>query len=238
MCSSDVDGSGEAVWSAGIGWANHGQRVVDFLAVVGAVIDGQLQDRLAVMGRRNDALDLLSREHDLAVEGEILWRRQLQLDVDVVAVALRRAVDPTGVGLVHPGLDLEAVALAASILPGVGAEIAERDLALTAVELGDLAEFGRIALAAAAVETVEDTTARAVDGVGARFDEAQVIKRLVREERTIGCVRSATDAESGRRERHHSERSPEKVHHVCPFGKRSFDTLMTVPLRRNYGGFT
>ncbi len=37
----------------------------------------------------------------------------------------------------------------------------------------------------------------------------------------------------GRGERHDTERSPEKVHHVSSLGERRFDILMTVPLRRN-----
>src|SRR4051794_12098929 len=205
--------------------ADHGQRVVDLLAIVGAVIDRELEQRLAVLRGGNDALDLFGREYDLSVERKALRRRQLQLDIDVVAVALRRTVDPAGVSLVHPRLDLEAVAFTASVLPGIGAEVAERDLTLAAVELGDLAEFGGVALARTSREIVEDAAARAVDRIGARFHQAQIIERLMREERTVRGQRTASGAESGRRERRHTERSPEKVQHVWSLGESADSTF-------------
>ena len=57
---------------------------------------------------------------------------------------------------------MEAEALGGAVLPRGGAQIAERDLALAAVELGDLAELQRVALAGAAGEIVEDAAAHRV----------------------------------------------------------------------------
>ena len=105
-------------------------------------------------------LDLLGREHDLAVEFERLRDRLFQLDRDVVADPFRHAIDRGGIGIVHPRVDLEAVALARGILPGMRAQIAQRQLALAAVEFRHLAKFGRVALAGAAREIVEDAPAR------------------------------------------------------------------------------
>ena len=105
-------------------------------------------------------LDLLGREHDLAVEFERLRDRLFQLDRDAVADPLRHAVDRRGLGIVHAGVDLEAVAFARSIFPGMRAQIAQRQLALAAVELRHLTKFGRVALAGAAREIVEDAPAR------------------------------------------------------------------------------
>src|SRR5262249_44992978 len=98
-----------------------------------------------------------------AVEGEGLGLRQLQLDVDVVAIALGRSIDLAGVDVVGPRLDTEAEALPGGVFPGIGAQVGERDLTLAAVELGALAEVGRVALAGIVGELVEDAAARAVD---------------------------------------------------------------------------
>src|SRR5207237_6595430 len=76
-----------------------------------------------------------------------------------VSVPTRRSsdlVNRDSVGIVHAGVDLEAVALARGIFPGMRAQIAQRQLALAAVEFGHLAKFGRVALAGAAREIVED----------------------------------------------------------------------------------
>src|ERR1700730_276119 len=161
---------------------DHGKRVVDLLAVIGPVIDHQLQHGLAFPRRRDDALDLLGREYRIAVERKRLGLRLFQFDRNMVAGALRDAFDRAGVGVVHPGVDLETVALARAILPGSRAQIAQRDLALAAVQFGHLPEFRGVAFAGAAGKIIENATARAVDRVGAaRLQQTELIKRLMRE---------------------------------------------------------
>src|SRR3989442_1989040 len=130
-------------------------------------------------------MDLLGRENDVAFEVESLGHRLLELDGNVVAAALRNTVDRRGIGIVHTRIDLEAVALAGAIFPGGRAKVAQRHLALAAVQLGHLAELRRVAFAGTAGEIVEDAATGGVDGVGAaRFDQAQLIKRLMREKST------------------------------------------------------
>src|SRR6185312_13136387 len=91
--------------------ADYGQRVVDLLAVVGAVIDGQFQQRLALPCRGDDALDLLGWKYGRAVERERLGLGLFQLDRNVVASAFGHAVDGARLGLIRARVDLESVAL-------------------------------------------------------------------------------------------------------------------------------
>ena len=133
----------------------------------------------------------------------------------------RSAMPSTGRGIavVHPRVDLEAVALAGGVLPGGRAQIAERQLALAAVELRDLAEFGGVALAGAAGEIVEDAAARAVDRVrAARLHQAEFIERLMREKRPAGrglrcsAGKPRSGGGSGDRQQHQARgRNPERV---------------------------
>ena len=71
---------------------------------------------------------------------------------------VRSATPSTGLESVSfiRDVDLEAIALARAVLPGGRAQIAQRHLALAAVELRDLPEFRGIALAGAAGEIIED----------------------------------------------------------------------------------
>src|SRR5262247_3252023 len=50
--------------------ADDGERVVELLSGLGAVVDRQLQHRLAVARRRHDAADVLGREHDSGIHVE------------------------------------------------------------------------------------------------------------------------------------------------------------------------
>ncbi|MGY4333714.1 hypothetical protein ACVWWG_008131 [Bradyrhizobium sp. LB7.2] len=47
----------------------------------------------------------------------------------------------------------------------------------------------------------------------------------MREEWTVGGLRDASGTESGRRERRHTERSPEKVQHVWSLGESANSTF-------------
>src|SRR5713101_3697446 len=88
------------------------------------------------------------------------------------------------VRVVHPRIDLEPVTLASAIFPGSRAQIAQRHLALTAVELRDLPEFRGVAFAGAAGKIIEDASARAVDRVGTtRLHQAELVKCLMRQKR-------------------------------------------------------
>src|SRR5258707_14506280 len=85
----------------------------------------------------------------------------------MIAGPLRYPVDRARVRVVHPRIDLEPVTLASAIFPGGRAQIAQRHLALAAVELRNLPEFRSVAFAGAAGKTVEDASADVVDRVGA-----------------------------------------------------------------------
>src|SRR6266849_9813961 len=102
----------------------------------------------------------------------------------MIAGPLRYPVDRARVRVVHPRIDLEPVTLASAIFPGGRAQIAQRHLALAAVEFRDLPEFRGVAFAGAAGETIEDASADAVDRVGAtRLHQPELVKRLMREKR-------------------------------------------------------
>src|SRR5205085_9981791 len=111
--------------------------------------------------------------------------------------AMRARIDVADLFAVHVVLRLEAEALAVALLPGRGAQVAERDLALPAVQFGDLAEIERIALTGAAGEIVDDTAAHALErALTTRAGEAEVIHRHVRHEldtsgRSLGECRAA-----------------------------------------------
>src|ERR1700712_200 len=79
---------------------------------------------------------------------------------------------------------MEAQALGCSVLPRRGAEIRHNHLAFATVELGDLTELQRIALAGAAGEIIEDAAAHGVHrALPARGRELEVVNRAVRGER-------------------------------------------------------
>ena len=209
------------------------------LAIIGAVIDHQFQHRFALARGGDDVLDLLGREHDLAVEIERLRNRLLQLDRDVVVNPFRHAIDRRGLGVVHPGVDLEAIALAGRILPGGRAQIAQRQLALAAVELRHLAEFAAVALAGIARKIVEDAPARARYRIGAaRLDELEFVERLMGEKRAACACERWSDSEAGsngcsNREHQSTDRNRERASHVLFFPRGRFVTLVRAPLRRN-----
>src|SRR6266403_1744087 len=170
--------------TAGYRLPDHGKRIVDLLAVVGSVIDHQLEHGLALPRRRNDVLDLLGRKYRAAIERKRLGHRLFQFNRDMVAGPLRYTVDRARFGVVHPGIALETIALARAIRPGRRAQVAQRHLPLATVQFRDLSEFRGVALAGAAGEIIEDATTRAVDRVGtARLYQAELIKRLMREKR-------------------------------------------------------
>ena len=74
-------------------------------------------------------------------------------------------------------------ALGVGALPGGRAQIAGRFLAFAGIELGDLAEFQRIALAGTAAEIVDDAAADAGNlRVAAGLPERKVVNRPMRHE--------------------------------------------------------
>ena len=98
----------------------------------------------------------------------------------------------------------EFEALGVGAFPGRRAQIAGRYFAFAGVELGDLAEFQRIALAGIAVEIVEDAAAHAGDlRIAARLAEREVVDRPVRnkDDRSVWCgsLRGASCARTGAR---------------------------------------
>src|SRR5258708_28437663 len=146
---------------------------------------GRLEQGFSFAPSLDDALDLLGRTRRRTVERKGLGDGLLQLDRDVIAGALGHPIDGAGVGIIHPRVDLEAVTLARAIFPGRGTQIAQCQLALAAVEFGDLPEFGGVAFAGAAGEIIEDASARAVDRVvSARFYHAELVELLMRQERS------------------------------------------------------
>src|SRR6185312_13590137 len=98
-------------------------------------IDRQLEHGFSFPSRSDDALDLLGRKHRGAVEREGLGFLLLEFDGDVIAGPLRDAIYRVRVGVVHPGIDLETIALARAVLPGSRAQIAQTHLALAAVQV-------------------------------------------------------------------------------------------------------
>src|SRR6266403_2672327 len=146
----------------------------------------------------------------------------------MIAGPLRYPVDRARVRVVHPRIDLEPVTLASAIFPRGRAQIAQRYLALAAIELRDLPEFRGVAFAGAAGETVEDASADVVDRVGAtRLHQPEFVKRLMREKRSAcrGFRPAArrTRNESQRGECRQQQRSgiarriPEQAGHVFSF---------------------
>src|SRR5258708_20539361 len=102
----------------------------------------------------------------------------------MIAGPLGDPVDRARVRVVHARIDLEPVALAGTVFPGGRAKIAQRHLALAAVQLRNLPEFGGVAFAGAAGKIIENASTDAVDRVGAtRLHQRELVKRLMREKR-------------------------------------------------------
>src|SRR5258708_255969 len=139
--------------------ADHGERAVDLLAGLRAVVDRQLQNALALARGLDDAPHVLGRKHHRALEIEGFFRRLRKLHGDARVASISVAVDRLHRELVDEILRIEAEALGAALLPRAGAQIAQRRLALAAVELRDLAAIERIAVAGAAGEIVENAPA-------------------------------------------------------------------------------
>src|SRR5713101_6793333 len=144
----------------------------------------------------------------------------------MIAGPLRYPIDRTRVRVVHPRIDLEPVTLASAILPGSRAQIAQRHLALAAVELRDLPEFRGVAFAGAAGKIIENASARAVDRVGtSRLHQAELVKRLMRQKRAarrgfhLAADRTRYKSGGGSRQQQRSGiTSPERARHVFFLG--------------------
>ena len=146
----------------------------------------------------------------------------------------RSAMPSTGAesAVVHAGVDLEAVALARGVFPGMRAQIAQRQLALAAVEFGHLAEFGGVALAGAAGEIVEDAPARArmIALRPARLDQLQFVERLMGEKRPAAAARAGPSAKpasttAAAREHQSTNRNRKRASHVQFFLDGRFDYI-------------
>ena len=132
-------------------------------------------------------------------------------------------------------VDLEAIALARAVLPRGRAQVAQRHLALADFELGDLAEFGGVALAGVAGEIVEDAPARAVDRARCRATSPGSVRRAPDAAGTARRPRLAPDCRRARQPRAQRAKSARVEPWCVPWDEEDSATLMTGPLRRNWG---
>src|SRR5262249_17288005 len=123
--------------------------------------------------------------------------------------------------LIEIVLRFEDELLRRAVLPGGRAQVAERDLALAVVELGDLAELQRVAFAGAAGEIVKDPPARRHGRVAARLRERELVDRamgceLNRGRQRPGTLRGeASGQRYGGQHGYAEHRSTERCHRHC-----------------------
>jgi len=164
--------------------ADHGEGIVDLLAAVGAVIDGDLEQGLALARGRDDAADVLGGEQQFGLEGQALLRRLGQADGDAVRGPFRLAVDRIAQFLIEVILGMEAQPTARAVLPRGRAQIAHRHLAFAAVELRNLAELERIAFAGVAGEVVQNAPAHGFHRLfAARCGKLEIVDGAMRGKR-------------------------------------------------------
>src|SRR5215510_13514447 len=161
--------------------ADDGERIVDLLALVGAVVDRHLEDALVCARGFDDAAHVIGRERHGGFEIEALVHRLGEIDGDLVCLALGVPVDAIDQRLVHVVLRLVDELLRRAVFPGGRTHVAEGDLAFAVVELRHLAELQRIAVAGVAREIVKNATARGYRrGIAARLRQLELVDRAVR----------------------------------------------------------
>src|SRR4051795_6249342 len=110
----------------------------------------------------------------------------------MISGSFGNAIDRIGWSVVHAAVDLETIALALGIFPRSRAQVAQRHLALAAVEFGDLTELRCVTLAGTAGEVIHNSAARSVDGCrAAGLHQAQFVKRLMGKNPGVGCAGDA-----------------------------------------------
>ena len=119
----------------------------------------------------------------------------IEIDGGRVGAVLGLAVDRIDEILVDEIFRRELEALGVGAFPGRRAQIAGGHFAFAGIELGDLAELQRIALAGIAVEIVEDAAAHADDlRIAARLAESEIVDGAVRHQHDrvgLRCMRAA-----------------------------------------------
>src|SRR3954451_17938940 len=134
------------------------------------------------------------------------------------------AVDRIGWSVVHAAVDLETIALALGVFPRSRAQVAQRHLALAAVEFGDLAELRRVTLAGTAGKVIHNSSARSVDGCrAARIHQTKFVKPLMGKKTRAGRAGGAhirtwrNDESSDPHYQRSVKRKPKSARHVSPF---------------------
>src|SRR5499427_10233543 len=200
-----------------------GERVVDFLALLRAVVDGKLQNVFAFARSRDDPPHVLGRKDHAHLEVERLGHRLVEGNRDLVALAFGCPIDGIEQRLIEIVLRFEDELLGRVVFPGGRTQVAERDLALAVVEFRHLTELQGITLAGIAGEIVEDAPARGDRrGIAPRLRELEFVDRAVGRKlarrRQCGCVPHAqTDQRERRRRDDRAERGlAEDRHHNLP----------------------
>jgi hypothetical protein len=146
---------------------------------------------------------VLGRKHQVGADIEHLVARFGELHRNAVFRALGLAVDRLAQPLVEKVLRVEAQPLRSALLPGCGAQVAHRHLALAGVELRNLAELQRVSFAGAAGEIVEDAPAHRLHrALAAGVGELEIVDRPVRGESDrcgLGHARGRALRPGGRR---------------------------------------
>ena len=124
---------------------------------------------------------MLGRKDDRGLEVELLVLRLRQRDADGILSALGAPVDRIDQLLVEVVLRGELIRLGGAVLPGRRAQVAQRDLALAIIELGDLAKIELVAVAHIAGEAIQNTAARRDRAtLAAGLGKLELIHRAVR----------------------------------------------------------
>ncbi len=144
--------------------SDHGERVVDFLAGVGSVIDRKIENGFARRAPlRSPAPCVRSETPPTASISSTLCSGLARSTAVALAPCSAWPSTVSTQILIEEIFRGELEALGVAAFPGGRAQVAGRYLALAGIELRDLAEFQRVALAGIAVEIVEDAAAHRGD---------------------------------------------------------------------------
>src|SRR5688572_24296482 len=156
--------------------ADDGKCVEYLFAILRAVIDRQLQHRLAGARRCDDAAHVLGRKYHPRVGIELFPARLGQIHRHTVGAAVSLSVNCFDLILVDQVLRLEAVTRSGAVFPGDGAQIAYRRLSLARIQLGNLAELQRVPIAGIAREIIQNASRYRLGRTAvARMGKTQVI---------------------------------------------------------------
>src|SRR5690242_12491743 len=138
-----------------------GERIEDFVARLRTVIDRKIQHTLAGARGLDHAHHMFGRKHNAGSKAQTFWLRLLERHGRLGRLAYRAAVHRIDQIFVDKILRREFETLGIGAFPRRRAQVACGHPALAAIELRDLPEFERIALAGVAAKIIENAAAHA-----------------------------------------------------------------------------